>query len=456
MEKQFEFSTEYQFDLLKFTVTDKQGYKALELYDESNFTLVEHSLIAFALKKYYKSKKKVPHNLSIFKEYVKEVIKSEKFYQEIPKKDREDILGIINQMYKGYVKDGDEVLNKCREFVSYVKLRDLIEGFDLSNFQAYGEFSKKAQRIIAIKDAHKRDAGSFLVKDIKIRQFRRQDNPNIIPTPFKQINRSTNANGYSKGSVVVILDKPKQFKTAAMINIARGYLKKKKKIFYVDLENGADELFTRMEQALANKDKKQILSGEYDTDVQKIIRKYKRLGTELYIKRFPSSITMADVAREIDLVYREFGIRFDVVIFDYLALMNSLSGATEDTKRISDVYLDASNLAIEYDIEHIWSAHHVTREAFKHEATKYKDRDIAKCIDIIRHAQAVWGLNRTDEEKDEDVLRMELVAQRDGEQDARALFEIDAKTQRMIEFTLEQRSEYDRMQKKQQTDSSDI
>ena len=448
MDKVFRFSIDYQFDLLKFTVTDKYGYKALELYNDSNFSLVEHSLIAYCLKKYYKQKRKVPKNKNVFKEYVLSVIKAESFHKEISIDDRDHILSLIDDMYKGYVKDGQEILDQCMEFVSYVELRDLIEGFDLNKFSEYGNFVKKAQKIISIKDARKRDAGSFLVKDIKQRQFDRQDKPNIVPTPFRQINKATNAGGYTKGSIIVLLDKPKQFKTAGLVNVARGYLRKKKKIFYVDLENGAEELFTRIEQSLTNKDKKDILSGRYDKDVQKVLRKYKRLGTELYLKRFPTSITMAHVAQEMDTIYREYGIQFDVVIFDYMALMNSISGAVDDNKRISDVYLDAANLAQEYNIEHIWTAHHVTRDAFRNEASRYVDRDIAKCIDIVRHAQAIWGLNRTLDEKDKDIMRMELVVQRDGKQEAKALFEVNPDTQRMDEFTIEQRNLYDEMTRK--------
>jgi KaiC/GvpD/RAD55 family RecA-like ATPase len=456
MDKEFKFSTDYQFDILKYTVTDKNGFKALELYDDSNFSLIEHGLIAFALKSYYKGKKKIPKNKNLFKEHILDTIKSEKFHTELTKADKDNILGLVDQMYEGYVKDGDELLEGCRDFVSYVKFKDLIEGFDLTEYKQYNEFVKKAQRIISLKEINKRNIGSFLIKDIKERQFRRQDNPSIIPTPFRQVNKATNGGGYSKGSIIVILDKPKQFKTAALVNVARGYLRKKKKIFYVDLENGADELFYRMEQSISNKGKKDIMSGKYDAEIQKIIRKYKRLGTEVYIKRFPTSADMGSVAHEMDLIYREHGIKFDVLIFDYLALMSSISGATDDVKRISDVYLDAANMAAEYDIDHIWTAHHVTREAYKHEATKYADRDIAKCIDIVRHAQAIWGLNRSNEEVDNGILRMELVVQRDGEQQASSLFEVNPETQRMEEFTVLQRTEYERMRQQSQSETSNF
>lgn len=445
MSKQFRFSIDWQFDLLKFTITDKHGYKALELYDDSYFTLIEHSLIAFALKRYYKTKKKIPKNKNSFKEFVDLIIKSEKFNQDLTKEDVNKIDHLLGNLFTGYVKDGDEILEACQDFVSYIQMKDLLENFDVHNFGEYTQFARRALKIINTKEINKKDKGQFLVADIKDRQFKRQDRSSIIPTPFRQINKATNAGGYSKGSIIVILDRPKKSKTYALLNIARGYLRMKKKVFIVDLENGMDELFIRLEQSLANKNKMDIISGKYDTDVQKIIRKYKRLGTELYIKRFPAYSDMNDVESEIEYLYREYGIKFDVIIFDFLGLMSSLSKAQDDNKRISDVYLDAANLAIKYDIDHMWSAHHITRPAEKHRATKYEENDIAKCIDIVRHAQAIWGLNRNEEEETQGILRMELVTQRDGKPTARALFEANQEFQRMNEFTIAQRQEYDNM-----------
>ena len=50
----FEFTTDYQWNLLKYTVKDRDGVKALELYNDSYFTLNEHGIIAHSLKNFYK------------------------------------------------------------------------------------------------------------------------------------------------------------------------------------------------------------------------------------------------------------------------------------------------------------------------------------------------------------------------------------------------------------------
>ena len=98
MDNKFKFSTDYQFDILKYTVTDKNGFKALELYDDSNFSLVEHALIAYSLKLYYKAKRKIPKNKNIFKEYVVDTIKTEKFYQDLTKQDNDNIFKLVDEM----------------------------------------------------------------------------------------------------------------------------------------------------------------------------------------------------------------------------------------------------------------------------------------------------------------------------------------------------------------------
>jgi hypothetical protein len=54
-------------------------------------------------------------------------------------------------------------------------------------------------------------------------------------------------------------------------------------------------------------------------------------------------------------------------------------------------------------------------------------------------------LNRNAEEEQQGVIRFELVTQRDGVPEARALFQVDQESQRLKEFTAQQRDEYDLM-----------
>ena len=229
-----------------------------------------------------------------------------------------------------------------------------------------------------------------------------------------------------------------------LINAARLLLRRKKKILMIDLENGEDELLIRTEESIKNYTKRQILSGELDNSIRKTLRKYQRLGAEFAVKRLPAlSSTANDIQDVIDYSYQEYGIQYDDIIIDYLGLLGSISGQKDDKDRIAQAYLDVANLAARNNIDHVYTAHHVTREASKRAATRYTSNDIAKCIDIVRHVQAIWGLNRTEDEVDQNVFRMELVEQRDGKPYAKALFHVNLDTQKAEEFTKEQRREYD-------------
>lgn len=438
--EKFIFSLDYQLDLLKYILTDRNGYLAIDLVDPGYFTLLDHAIICDAIKKFRKKYRKIPGS-TILKEELLALFKTREYANTLSTEEKETILGLVGTLYTP-VRDGEVMLEKAAKWASYVELKGTIESADLLDFSSHDQLSNKILKAINIRNVSKRQSGTYLLGDIKDRQFKRQDDSPVHPTPIKQINELTNAGGYVKGSIIVILDKPKKAKTTTLTNIARGYLKMKMKVFFADIENGEDELSLRFEQQMSSLDKKEVLSGDMDKKVQKVLRKYLRLGGEVYIKRFPAGSTAHDIQVEMDRVYQETGFRSQVLMVDYAALMNSISRKEDDVSRISDVYLDLANLALKNDLVHIWTPHHVKREAEKREATKYSENDIAKCIDIIRHVQAIFGLNRTDVELEEGILRMELVAQRDGKPYGRAIFHADMDIQKLREFTRDEVADY--------------
>lgn len=432
----FEFGTEYQWDLLRFTILDKEGAKALQTYDDSFFSLIPHAIIAKAIKSFFEKTQRVPKTESILLDEVRILMKTRDIAENLTKEDRAETIDLTKQLFHGVIRDGDILLEKAYRWQNYVNLKYVIENFDLKDFSNYDAFSRKVSKAIEKQESREQQEPIFLIKDIKQRQFQRQEVPNIVETPVRQINAATNAGGYAKNSIIVILDKPKKQKTGMLINLARLYLSRRKKVLYIDLENGEDELVTRLEQSIGKVNKKAILSGDADERVQKTLRRYNRLGGEVVFKRFPSMVTTPnDISQFMDWIYQEYGIRFDTVCIDYAALLACNDRIKEDNQRISNVYLELANLVKQHDVDHLYTPHHVTREASKRERTRYDGNDIAKCIDIVRHVQAIWGLNRTEEEEQAGVLRMELVEQRDGKPSARVLFNADQDIQRFDEYT---------------------
>lgn len=433
--EKFQFDIDFQENLLRFTITDKDGYKMMEMYEDHYFTLIEHQVIAKTLKSYYKLKQRLPKDKSLLKERLRKLYMTKDFI-DLQDQDRKSILKIINRLYSGPCKDGPDILDEALKFRQYIQLKHELEGIDLNNYAQYGTYSEKIRKAITFGNSIKQDSSTLLFADSRQRQADRASRDNIHPTPFWQINRLTNAGGFETGSVVCLMGPEKRFKTGLLANIGKGYLRMRKRVLFIDLENGKEGIALRFEQSLLGATKKEVLTGKHDDRFNKIARKYKRLGAEVDIKRMPAySTTAKHIEEHMDYQYREYGLTYEVLIIDYIGLMGSLSGTKDEFQRISDAYVDCKNLGRDKKLDVIYTANHITRDGKKREESIFVSNDLAKCIDIARHVDALFGFNQSEQEKLAGVARLEVVEQRDGKPEGRAYFYMDIELQRAKEFT---------------------
>lgn len=431
----FKFTTEFQQNILQFILHDKNGPQALSIISENNFELIEHNVIALALRRVYRKNKRIPGKV-IFLEYLRKLLISRDIKTLVSPEDANTIIQLTEKLYREPPRDGDVIFEECINFARYVKFREVIEGVDVFNYDSYQDTASKINLAINLGAEYKQDNITHLIEDIKKRQNQRLVQQDTFPTPFWQINELTNSGGYARGSLIAIIGRAKRFKTGMLINIARSYLRLRKRVIYFDFENGKESLSLRAEQALAKKTRKEIASGEFNAELQKIARKYKRLGAELTIVRCSAMSTTTDLQIELDKLYQNHGLKYHVAIIDYAALMGSQQKDKDDYTRIGNAYLNIKDWAMENQFELVFTANHVVRKAADlRESTKYQADDIAKCIDIHRHVDGLYGLNENEWEKENGVLRMELIDQRDGRQDGRAFFWVDYEKQLAREFT---------------------
>ena len=438
----FPFSQDFQLEILRFLVRSKEAGLVINRIKPSYLVLIEHSIIAEGIFKYYKKNKTIPSQ-NILKEVVKELLESKNYVDLVTKDDIPNINAIINNLYTEPLKDASYIEQKIYQFSTYIEMKNLNDSFDLTNFEQYEEYAKKIDKILQRSKPKQEDEPIYLIRDVTERQFKRQAEPDIIPSPFRQLNALTNAGGFPSGSVIVLLDKPKAKKTFFLINIARGYLRMKKSVLYIDTENGKNQIMDRMVQSSINKTKKELYTGEYDKLENKHLRKLARFGSEFIVDRVPAMITDCNYIRDLILKLRSQGIDIRVVMIDYAAKLASIAGDKDDFERISNTYVDIQNLCDEMKLDCIWTANHITREGAKHRETRYEENDISGAISIVRNAQCILGLNATHQEEKDNIQRLEVVVNRDGVPYGRALFKVDVDRQRAIEFTKEQRKAYD-------------
>lgn len=438
----FSFTPDFQLEILRFIIQDKEGGLVLGRLKPSYLVLIEHSLICEGILKYFKKTKKIPSQ-NVLKEVIKEMLESKAYVDLVTKDDIPTIERTIKNLYSIQLSDSDYIKEKIYKFSTYVEMKNLNDSFDLDNFEQYEEYSKKIEKVLQKSKPKKEDEPLYMIRDVTERQFKRQSEPSVVPCPFRQLNDLTNAGGFPVASVNVILDRPKAKKTFFMVNLARGYLRMKKSVLYIDTENGQEQVMDRFIQSSINKTKKELYSGDYDKLEAKHLRKLARFGVELVVERVPALITDCNYIREKILTLRSQGVDIKVLMVDYAGKLASLAKDKEDFDRISNVYIDLQNLAEELHLDVIWTAHHITREGKKHRTTKYDENDISGSIAIVRNAQFIMGLNCTEQEEKDNILRSEIVVQRDGLPSGRALFRCDVERQRCTEFTKEQRKNYD-------------
>jgi hypothetical protein len=439
----FEFLPDFQELILQYTVTDPKGYKVLELYEDSFFTLIPHSVIAYILKKYYKKNKNIPEQ-PYFREELRMGYQMDKILKlHLTDEDVNQIDEIVARIYSGPVKEPEVIVDKCVSFARYVKFKEELENVNINAYDSYEKSIEKLRQANNIGLDLENSYGTFLVSGMNDRAHKREATHGVHPTPFWQLNRLLNGGGTEYGNVFTILSTEKIFKTGALINVARGYLKMRKKGFYVDLENGEVAITIRNEQSIANVNRETIQQGLIDNKLLKLFRKYKRIGSELVIKKFPSLKTTTDSLRTwLDSLKRDYGFVPQFGIIDYGLLLGATSGKTDDTQRISDGFLDIKNLSTDYQLECLWTAAHTTRDGNKRLGTKFLPTDTAKCMDITKHIDALLGLQQNKEEKEAGVMRLEVLEQRNGMDNGKMLFWVDIPKQRMKEFNKTEIKEY--------------
>lgn len=431
----FAFGTDFQQEILQFTVTDpKSGYKALELFESDYFTLIPHIVIAETLKKYFDRKFIIP-SLAVAREEVRQLLRRKQWKELVHQDDKDKTFKILKKLYLRPVRDPETIYNQCRTFARFMAFKDSLEKVDLDNYESFQRYAEDITKSVHRGTELSQRKSTLLLRDAKVRATRRIDSPDGKPTPWVQLNNSTNSNGTTKGNVIVILSEAKFFKTGFLVNTALGYLKKGEVSLYVDLENGEQALSTRADQGIMNKERSYLSDPENLQAFLKMVRMWKRFGGELAIIRLPAGSTSKDVKKEINRLKDEDGLIVKNIICDYPDLMDSTDGSKIQEQRISQVYIDLKTLAEEEDIDVIWAASHVTREGSKEgRGKKYRHEHLAKASDKIRHADMVWGLMQDEDEQAAGIIRLELIAQRDGLQNGRVWFWANLAKQKLKEF----------------------
>ena len=246
--------------------------------------------------------------------------------------------------------------------------------------------------------------------------------------------------GLSRGQLVSILGPPKGGKTWAMQWIAREALRCGLRVAHVTHEVPQEELELRYDMMLTGRGKtaaepirRMVVEGGEPrwrsipvrsvldpAAVRRARRAMRSLAGQLRLKKYPmGQCTPGEVERWLNYLEAYEGFEPDVLINDYVDIMD-LGGYDSETRhRINQGYIWSKGLADERDIL-VVTGSQIRREACDRRHVRQKD--VAEDIRKVANVDLMLAIGRSKQDIDWGVAGLSVLANRSGRQDCYCLF----------------------------------
>lgn len=278
-----------------------------------------------------------------------------------------------------------EIKNRLEEALAI----DNVDSFN----DAYNYFSNPMQRLEADKNE-----------------------PRIATMLSKGLDRSING-GLASGEIGIVIAPTKVGKTMLLINLSYNAMRQGKKIVYVTLELSGNRIAARFDQLITNK--------TYDELTYPMIyRKTKALaakGAGLMIKDSVSyRMSPNDLALYLERLQKDFP--FDMIVVDQLSLMHTPKEYKDRRHELSATCIGLRRVGARFGVP-VWAAHQATRIAGERGNTTLWD--VSEDIGIANWSDLIIALSQQKEDKEDNVIYLEVVGNRIGPTNERVVLRVD-------------------------------
>ncbi len=212
-----------------------------------------------------------------------------------------------------------------------------------------------------------------------------------IPSGFRNLDNVMS--GFQNGSLIIIAGRPGMGKTGLAINIAlNSALIYAKRIAIFELEVSAKNLISRMASVLSGVEIEKIVKNSFDSkeEQDKVSEAIKKL------KQVPIYIDETPLLRFTDIRAKVRGLKkkgVDMIIIDYLQLMEDENSSINKTQQLSKVLQSLKMLAEELNVPVI-ALSQIDREIENRENKRPTLADLSKIGGIEQYADIVMLLYR--------------------------------------------------------------
>ena len=308
--------------------------------------------------------------------------------------------------------DGDMVQNATDIFIKQQEYRKLGEYLlnsartgRIKDKDEIGVIESKINYINSIGEVE--DYGVEVVENI--RESLRPEFRQTIPTGISVLDRITGG-GLGKGEVGLILSPSGVGKTTILSKIANTAYELEKNVLQIVFEDSQDEI-KRKHYTIWSKIPLSEINDKLDETIERVEEKIQKIeGGKLIIKRFTDDdVTIGDIKRWILRYQKKFGIKFDIIILDYLDCVEPTEKTQDRTEAEFAVVKSFLNLAADLKIP-AWSATQGNRSSFGSKSVDATHQ--GGSIKRIQKAHFVMSIAKTDEMKETKLANIKIIKAR--------------------------------------------
>ena len=378
-----------------------------------------------------------------------------------PDEDMRAALGIVVEHIEALVElddcaVGEEIVQFARHAEAKREIRNAVEA--LSNDEDIEDIVTKLQDTFDLgKDLA--STGTHLPDEFEelIRAWgQRRDN--LISTGFSSFDKMLGG-GLGPGELGIIAGLPKSFKSGTLVNIAYGAmsLPHRTTVVYFTLELSEVQVGFRAAKRISLQTDSDAKEDEHRFLMRLQREQSSRLGGQLFVKEYPlRTATTKDFESYLTYLVGK-GVKPGLIVVDYGGIMAD----TDKDKLVSarNKFSSLKAMGQKWKLP-VWTAHRLNRDAYN--SVKTSGANVADNIEIAADCDFMGAIEQTDEERDQNYLRIRGLFTRNEEQDTQVGFRWDPAKMAMkdIGFHLAEPDEEDtprgKRKKRKKTDAASL
>lgn len=407
------FDEDFQNTLVAYLWRDEKALsKHCAFVEPGWFESALNVSLVGVLKDYYTEFQKPPSR-AVIQEEVRRMYPSEK---DDDQRKRVAMIERLDRLEKLSIGDVEYFDKRIQEFVRWCAMRTAIsDTLDEFTKNVYNPDMPARFQQALLAGQGDFDEGTDWARTYEHRIFELEhamERPRV-PTGLQHLDPLIGG-GLMAGELGILMAIPKGFKSGTMLNFGFNALftaSSPKNVLYVTLELSEDLVGLRFDIRCSGLPK-YMLYENLDL-VRKTIarRKQIRLADKvLFIKYFPPRACNCNTIREyMRQMWERKGIKFDLLIVDYLDLMKPERSRDKDYLEAVDTCEALRGLGDEENVP-VWTAVRATREAVGRRTISMSH--MSKAFERVGVADLVMGICQTPEERQANRLRLAFVAAR--------------------------------------------